>query len=53
MSIDVWRACFYAKATRPVNIDVPIEEFEPGDEGKVARLNLSMCGTRDSGAVTL
>ena len=48
MSIDVRRAYFYAKATRPVYIEIPIEDFEPGDEGKVARLNLSLYGTRDA-----
>jgi hypothetical protein len=48
MSMDVRRAYFYAKATRPVYIEIPIEDFEPGDEGKVARLNLSLYGTRDA-----
>ena len=47
MSVDVRRAYSYAKATRPVYIEIPIEDFEPGDEGKVARLNLSLYGTRD------
>ena len=36
MSVDVRRACFYAKATRPVFMEIPIEDFEPGDEGKIA-----------------
>ena len=48
MSIDVRRAYFYAKATRPMYVETPIEDFEPGDEGKVARLNLSLYGTRDA-----
>ena len=48
MSVDVRRAYFYAKATRPVYIEIPIEDFEPGDEGKVARLNLSLYRTRDA-----
>ena len=47
MSVDVRRAYFDAKATRPVYIEIPIEDFEPGDEDKVARLNLSLYGTRD------
>ena len=46
MSIDVWRAHFIVMATRPVYIEIPIEDFEPGDEGKVARLNLRLYGTR-------
>ena len=29
-------------------IEIPIEDFEPGDEGNVARLNLSLYGTRDA-----
>ena len=48
MSVDVRRAYFYAKATRPVSTEIPIEDFESGDEGKVARLNLSLYGTRDA-----
>ena len=48
MSVDVRRAYFYAKATRPVYIEIPIEDFEPGDEGRVARLNMSLYGTRDA-----
>ena len=30
------------------SIEIPIEDFEPGDEGKVARLNLSLYGTREA-----
>ena len=48
MSVDVRRAYFYAKATRPVYIEIHIEDFKPGDEGKVARLNLTLYGTRDA-----
>ena len=47
-SVDVRRAYFNAKATRPVNIEIPIEDFGPSDEGKVERLNLSLYGTRDA-----
>ena len=36
------------KATQPVYIEIPFEDFEPGDKGKVARLNLSLYGTRDA-----
>ena len=48
VSVDVRRAYFFAKATRPVNVEIYIEEFEPGDEDKVARINLSLYGTRDA-----
>ena len=46
-----WREAivfFYAKLARPVYIEIPIEDFEPGDEGNVATLNLSLYGTRDA-----
>ena len=48
MSIDVRRAYFYAKAKRPVYIEIPAEDWAPGDELMVARLNLSLYGTRDA-----
>jgi len=48
MAIDVRRAYFYAKVTRPVYIEIPIEDYEHGDEGRVAKLNLSLYGTRDA-----
>ena len=48
MSNDVSRAYFYAPTTRPIYIAIPKEDWEPGDEGKVAKLNLSLYGTRDA-----
>ena len=48
MSNDVSRAYFYAPATRPIYIKIPAEDWEPGDEENVARLNLSLYGTRDA-----
>ena len=48
MAIDVKRAYFYAPATRPIFIHIPAEDREPGDEGMVAQLNLSLYGTRDA-----
>ena len=48
LSIDVKRAYFYAEAKREVFIEIPLEDWEPGDEHKVARLNLSLYGTRDA-----
>ena len=48
MAVDVKRAYFYAPATRPIFIHIPAEDREPGDEGKVAQLNLSLYGTRDA-----
>ncbi len=47
-SIDVKRAYFHAKSQRPVYIKIPAEDFEPGDEGRVGRLNLGLYGTRDA-----
>ena len=46
--IDVKRAYFYARARRPVYIEIPIEDYEPGDELRVGKLNLSLYGTRDA-----
>ena len=48
MSVDVKRAYFYAKSTRPIHIEIPIEDYEPGDEDNVGMLNLSLYGTRDA-----
>ena len=46
--MDVKRAYFYAPATRPLFVHIPKEDREEGDEGMVARLNLSLYGTRDA-----
>ena len=46
--IDIKRAYVHAPARRPVYIEIPIEDWEPGDEGKVARLDLSLYETRDA-----
>jgi hypothetical protein len=46
--IDVKRAYFYAPATRPMFIEIPLEDREPGDEGMVGELKLSLYGTRDA-----
>ena len=48
LSIGVKRAYFYAEAKREVFIEIPLEDLEPGDEHKVARLNLSLYGIRDA-----
>ena len=48
MTVDVKRAYFYARSRRPVYVEIPIEDFEPGDEHMVGRLNLSLYGTRDA-----
>ena len=48
MAVDVRRAYFYAPSRRPIYIEIPIEDFESGDEGRVGRLNLSLYGTRDA-----
>ena len=48
MSIDVKRAYFYAEATRPIYIAIPDEDKEEGDQDRVAKLNLSLYGTRDA-----
>ena len=48
MSIDVRRADFYAKTIRPVYIEIPKEDWEPGDEDRIARLSFRFYGTRDA-----
>jgi hypothetical protein len=48
MSNDIKRAYFYAPAVRPVYVAIPDEDWCPGDEVKVACLNLSLYGTRDA-----
>jgi len=48
MYADVSRAYFYAKAIRPVYVQLTDEDLEDGDEGKCGRLLMSMYGTRDA-----
>ncbi len=48
MAIDIKRAYFYAKAQRPVYIEIPPEDKQLGDEEKVGKLNVSLYGTRDA-----
>ena len=46
--IDVRRAYFYAPATRPIYVEIPVEDREDGDEDVVGRLQMSLYGTRDA-----
>ena len=48
MTIDVKRAYFYAKSIRETYIQLPKEDYEPGDEDKCGLLRLSLYGTRDA-----
>ena len=48
LNIDIERACFYAPAERPVYIEIPVGDHQPGDEGLVGELELSLYGTRDA-----
>ena len=48
MAVDVKRAYFYAPATRDLFVKIPKEDKEDGDEGMVAKLKLSLYGTRDA-----
>ena len=46
--IDVSRAYFYARCRRPLYIQIPMEDWEDGDEHRVGKLHLSLYGTRDA-----
>ena len=48
MYADVSRAYFYARAIRPVYVQLTEEDRAEGDEGLCGRLNVSMYGTRDA-----
>ena len=51
MSIDVSRAFVYAKARRLVFFEIQTEDLEPGDDERVAKLSLSLYGTRDKAQI--
>ena len=46
--LDIKRAYFYALARRPIFIEIPEEDLEPGDEGCVGQLQLSLYCARDA-----
>ena len=48
MVIAIRRAYFNAPTRRPVFVDIPPADWEVGDEGKCAKLNVSLYGTRDA-----
>ena len=48
LSSDVKRAYLFAKAKRPIFIEIPAEDREPGDENNDGRLDLSPYGIRDA-----
>ena len=48
LSIDVKRAYFDAAARKEIYIEIQMEDWQPGDADKFARLNLSFYGTRDA-----
>ena len=53
MYADASRAYLYAKAVRPVYVNLPEEDIEPGDEDKCGRLKMSMYGTlQEKGSLT-
>ena len=48
MIIDVRRAFFYAPATRRIFVELPEEDWQPGDEAMCGLLHQSLYGTRDA-----
>ena len=48
LAVDVNRAYVYAPARPEIYIEIPMEDWQPGDETRVAKFNLSFHGTRDA-----
>ena len=48
MITDIKRAFFYAPVTRPIFIDIPLEDRGPGDDNMVAELKMALYATRDA-----
>ena len=46
--VDVRRAYFYAAARRPTSVELPPEDYRPGDEDLCGELQKSLYGTRDA-----
>ena len=46
--VDVRRAYFYAPARRKVFVELPPEDYQPGDEHMCGLLRYSLYGTRDA-----
>ena len=46
--VDVRRAFFYAQARRRVFVELPPEDYQPGDEHMCGLLRYSLYGTRDA-----
>ena len=46
--VDVRRAYFYAAAKRRVFVELPPEDYQPGDENRCGLLKKSLYGTRDA-----
>ena len=47
MAVDVKILYFDVPARREIYIEIPMEDWQPGDKARVAKLNLSLCGTHD------
>ena len=48
--VDVRRAYFYARAQRRLFVELPPEDYQPGDESTCGLLKASLYGTRDAAA---
>ena len=48
LHVDVRRAYFYAAANRSIYNGIPVEDWDEGDENRVAQLDRSFYGTRDA-----
>ena len=48
MAVDIKRAYFYARAIMDTYVEIPAEDYRPGDEHMCGKLNFSLYGTRDA-----
>ena len=48
VSIDVKRPYLYAAARKEIYIEIPMENWQPGDADKLAKLNFSFYGKRNA-----
>ena len=48
LSADIKRTYFDSKSTRTIYVEIPVEDYETGDDCNVGKLNLSLYSARDA-----